>query len=238
MCYHVSTPAAEEIAAYDPKLDIKLLLDSEEVYHHNAFARPALPVQTTEQPKVLQPGQWGLVPNFIKDLKDMKFHTFNARGETIYDTASYKNNIGTKRALLWVNGFYEFYAKNKSNKIPHFIHMPEKRPFTMGCVYNVWHDIVTISIITVKGNDLLTKVHNKVDADGNPDPRMPLIIPEKDRYTWLGELSKEEIQGLMQPYPDGELSAHTISKDLTKRKGKDGEPINSNQPYIQEKVEY
>lgn len=45
---------------------------------------------------------------------------------------------------------------------------------------------------------------------------MPLIISEADRNKWLGDISETEIKDLMKPYPDGELTAHPVTRDINK----------------------
>jgi putative SOS response-associated peptidase YedK len=153
-----------------------------------------------------------------------KAHTLNARSETVFNLPSFRSVIGKKRCLVIVDGFYEWHTIGK-NKYPHFIYLKDKKAFAMGGIYDEWADpdtgeiITTCSILTVPGNPLMSRIHNKMDDMGNPDPRMPLILNLKDERAWIDQsLPKNEIESLMKPFDENQMSAHTISKLITSRK--------------------
>ena len=90
-------------------------------------------------------------------------------------------------------------------------------PFAFGGIYNDWVNkdtgeiINTFSIITTEANPLLAKIHNV-------KLRMPLILPKEVEKDWLNQnLVEKEIQELMKPLEETQLSAHTISKLITNR---------------------
>lgn len=223
MCLHVATPSSEQVLQAAPYLPD---YEQPELFHVSAFSAPPLAVQISEEPNYIMQGNWGLVPTWVKDRSTFQAMTFNAVSETIFETKSYKGYIGHQRALLWVNGFYEFqHRDNGKLKVPHFIYMPERRPFTMGCVYSWWGEQITFSIITTEANELMSEIHNSKH-------RMPLIIEPSLRGTWLGELNKAEIQDMMRVYPDDILQAHTVSRDIVKR------GYDTNQVGIQAEVLY
>lgn len=221
MCNHIATPSSEQLHEIAPDIYIPELFEQ---YHINAFTHADVPVQTTQDPEQITLARWGLIPFFIKDPADMKFSTVNARSETIHTAKSFQRYIGQYRALLWVNGVYEYQhrpveGKKTPLKVPYFIYRPDFEPFTLGCVYSVWNNKVTVSIITTEANELFKEIHNA-------KMRMPLIIDPDKRQQWLSELERSEVDKMMRPYPDDILTAHTITKKLI------------NDPSVQEEVHY
>lgn len=208
MCLHVAIPSAEQILEEAPYLPD---FEQPELFHVNGFAAPAMPLQLSEEPGYLQPGYWSLMPHWVTDPTKFKAMTFNAVGENIFETASYKSYIKTNRALLWVSGFYEFQHRNNGKKkVPYFIYMPGRKPFTLGCVYSQWQDKVTFSIITTPANALMAQIHNSKE-------RMPFVVLPENRGKWLSDMPETEIRSMMQVLPDGVLQAHTVTTELLKR---------------------
>jgi putative SOS response-associated peptidase YedK len=63
--------------------------------------------------------------------------------------------------------------------------------------------VLSCTIITTEPNDLLESIHN----------RMPVILPRDAYARWLdpAEVSAQELQGLLVPYPAEEMTAYEIS---------------------------
>lgn len=233
MCYHVSTAAKEKFDAYVKDYNV---VNYAFYYHASGYQHPALPITTTEDPTTVNVGVWGFVPPFIQDSMEAKKYadmTLNAKSEEIFEKRSYKPHILQRRCLVWVDGFYEWQWKDEKGKekIPHYLYMKGHVPFTLGGVYSNWVNPVTaellhtVSIITTAANTLMAEIHNN-------KKRMPFIVAPEDRQRWVSDISKEDIAALMQPYPEGHLCNHTISKLITSRKD------NPNQPAVQEPFEY
>ncbi len=221
MCYKYATPKLEELIEYLGEQPEYTIEDYFHYYFADGFNHQFMPVTTSANNRLIEKAIWGLVPEYIEDSKQAKERAdqnLNARSETIFSRPSYAPYISTQRCLAWASGFFEHHwddAKGRS-KTPYFIYSKDKQPFTFGGLYTNWvrpdtgEVFKTFSIITTEANHLLSEIHNNKQ-------RMPLIIPESDRDTWLSNLSKEAITDLMKPLPDGLLSAHTISKLVTSR---------------------
>lgn len=235
MCYKVSTPNSDQLKGYFQKKDAKLhkLFSEKKVpqYHHaDGFTRPFLPFTASEQPTVVEPAQWKLLPFIVKTEKDAWAYanTLNARSEELFTKFSYKSYIGKTRGLLWVNGFYEPNHPTPKTTVPYYIRATSQEPFTLGCVYANWVNqetgevVKTFAIITTPPNGLLGQIHNV-------GQRMPLIIPEESRDAWLGPLSPTEITAMMQPLPDGYLEGYEVG-NLVYKKGVDANVPESQQP--------
>jgi putative SOS response-associated peptidase YedK len=235
MCYKYSTPKLDELIAFFNEQPAYEIRDYQHYYLADGFVHPMMGITTIEEPKVIQEGYWGLIPGWAKTVeqaRDIAKNTLNAVSETVYEKPSFKNYIGKYRCLIWVQGFYEWqHREGGKEKIPHFIYRKDHKPFTFGGIYSKWPHpetgelITTFSILTTPANELLSEIHNN-------KKRMPLIIDPDQRERWLSQLNKDEIQVMMQVYPDGELAAHTISKLITTR------GINNNVPEVQEAFMY
>ncbi len=226
MCYKVHTPGKDQLEGYFQKQVVKqgnafTVDEFARFYHADGFTNPLLPITTTEEPRRVQLGVWKLIPHWVKTANDAKKYanTLNATSEDIFEKASFKPYIGTYRCLLWVNGFFEPNHPEPKVTIPYYIHSKDGNPFTLGCVFSNWLNqdtgeiIKTFSIITTAANELLGWIHND-------KKRMPLVITPENRDIWLSPLSKDEINGLMQPLPDGILEGYPVS-NLVYKKGVD-----------------
>ena len=189
------------------------------IYMVSAFTHPKWTVITMEHPEVFSLMQWGLVPYWIKSREEadkIRVMTPNCVGETSFEKASFKHLIGRKRCLIPATGFFEWHTIGK-NKYPHYIYLKSREAFAIAGIYDHWVDkstgeyIDSFSLITTAANPLLEKIHNV-------KKRMPVILPREREREWLDpSLTKESILSLMQPYPQEEMTAHSISKLISSK---------------------
>ncbi|MEC8831385.1 MAG: SOS response-associated peptidase family protein, partial [Bacteroidota bacterium] len=86
-------------------------------------------------------------------------------------------------------------------------------------LWNKWSDpetgetLHTFSIVTTEGNSMMGEIHNNPKLKG---PRMPVILPDELEDEWLAEckdmLDQKKLEELLKPYPQTELTAHTVGK--------------------------
>ncbi len=205
-----------------------------QLFHVSGFAHPLLPVITTEEHGFIQAYQWGLIPKWCKDWEqahDLRNQTLNARSETVFEKNSFRSSIKSKRCMVIINGFFEWYTRGKF-KYPFYIHLKNRDFFSLGGIYESWVNretgeiFNTFSIITVEANPLMAKIHNS-------KKRMPLILPEEDEMKWIDPgLKPGEIKAMMAPVGDDQMEAWTISKRITDRH------LDSNVPEVTEKYTY
>lgn len=189
-------------------------------FHVNGFARPEILAVTSDQPQLLRPLRWGLIPSWVKTAEEadrLSRQTLNARNDGVFSKPSFRSSIRTRRCLIPVNGFYE-NRDVKGRKFPYFVHPANSEIFWLGGLFDRWTDrdsgevIDSCSIITTNANHLMSKIHNL-------KLRMPLIIPEDKLLIWLDpDLPDESIQQLMQPYPEKEMEAYTVSKLVNRKR--------------------
>ncbi|KQS37785.1 SOS response-associated peptidase [Pedobacter sp. Leaf194] len=221
MCYRATqTSKAYEYADfYAAPIINEADLEDHIYYHANGFAHPNL-VTITAKDGVRQTERmtWGLMANWKKPLTDMvklSNNTLNAKSETVFDLASFKGSIMSKRCILPVEGFYE-YKEVEKDKLPYFIHPKEHPYFNLACIYAFyqnpenmeWHK--SFAIITAPANELMADIHNTKF-------RQPVITSNEQINTWLDlSASKEEVIHLMQPCDDSNMAAYRVDRDLIK----------------------
>jgi len=191
----------------------KSLKQYDELFQVSGFTHPELIIYTNDEPFKPQKSVWGLIPLWAKEAESIWNKTLNARGETIFEKPSFKKSAEEKRCLIPAEGFYEHYHF-KGKRYPFYISHKENKPLTFAGLWNEWTDpasgevIHTCSIVTTKANSLLAKIHNNPKLLG--DARMPVILNENLENEWLKPLNKSELRELLQPFPDSELTAHTV----------------------------
>ena len=77
-----------------------------------------------------QLGRWGLVPPWVKDVKQMGAPLINARAETVREKRSFQQAFKHRRCLVPASGFYEWLRQGK-DKQPYHIHRQDDAPFLM-----------------------------------------------------------------------------------------------------------
>jgi len=151
--------------------------------------------------------QWGLVPSWAKD-PAIGTRMINARAESIAEKPGFRTAFTRRRCLIPASGFYE-WRKDPMGKQPMYVGLRSKEPFGMAGLYEHWSgpagmELDTCAIITTTPNRLMEPVH----------PRMPAIIPGKQRATWLDPLNedRDRLRALLKPYPAEAMEAYPVSK--------------------------
>jgi putative SOS response-associated peptidase YedK len=191
------------------------------IHHASGFSHPEVLIYTDRQPEYPEVATWGLVPHWVDDeaqLKKFWNNTLNARGETIFEKPSFRDAAEHRRCIIYVDGFYEHHHYN-NNTYPFYIYRKDKEPLALAGLYSEWINpetkgkLNTFSIVTTTGNALLKKIHNNPKLKG---PRMPLILSEISEDKWLNPIhndaDKKQIQQLITPFPEDQLTFHTVSK--------------------------
>jgi putative SOS response-associated peptidase YedK len=164
--------------------------------------------------------RWGLVPFWAKDPKVGGARMVNARAETVHAKPAYRAAFKSRRALIPVDAFYEWFPTKQLGKSG----KPLKQPFALrpkdggmlalAGLYEFWRDkerpdddpeawLSTFTIITTTSTDDVGHVHD----------RMPMTIA-KDRWDdWLDprNTTPDDVRALMAPPPSGSLEIYAIS---------------------------
>ena len=230
MCYDIKASYEAQLNRARRKGDLAAIAEILEklipftdlpLHHASGFSHPELLIYTDKSPEFPTVATWGLVPHWVKDedqLKKLWNNTLNARGETIFEKPSFRQAAKNSRCIIYIDGFYEHHHFNKKT-YPFFIQRKDRNPIALAGLWNEWINpetkgrINTFTIVTTKGNTLMSKIQNNPKIKG---PRMPLILPDELEDQWLNtlndDLDKQNIQELIQSYPEEALKAHTVGK--------------------------
>jgi putative SOS response-associated peptidase YedK len=215
MCYHLSIHATKQSLA--DKFQLTIFPEKKEKirYHVNAFDFPKVGLVMQQSPKLLNSAHWGLIPSFVKseaEARTLSNNTINAKGETLYVRASFKDSVQNKKCVVFVDGFFE-WQKQGARKIPYYIYNIDNSPLALAGLYNTWNnpetgeDIQTFSIITKEANALMAEIHNTKQ-------RMPAILEHDEINDWLHATEKNKINAFLEPNEHSNITAHTVNLDL------------------------
>jgi putative SOS response-associated peptidase YedK len=149
--------------------------------------------------------RWGLIPSWAKDRK-IAWRMINARAETVQTAPAFKKAYSKRRALLPVDGFYEWKKVGKEKR-PYLIGMADGAPFTLATLWENWKDpdsgewVRTFTIVTTEANELVAELHD----------RMPVIIAEADRERWMADDNPAD---LLRPYPAELMTMWPVSQQV------------------------
>ncbi len=151
---------------------------------------------------------WGLIPSWAKD-PAIGNRLINARGETLAEKPSFRGSYKYKRCLILADGFYEWKVQPGTKvKVPHFIHMKDRKPFAFAGLWDEWHSsdgsqIRSCTIVTIEPNELMASIHN----------RMPVILPTDAYAQWIDPAVRtpDSLGALIKPYPAEEMAAYPVS---------------------------
>ncbi len=190
-----------------------------DLHFANGFAHPSLVVYTSDAPREPQLTTWGLVPSWVKSnaqKEQLWNQTLNARAETIFEKAAFRQAARERRCIVHVEGYFEHHHFGKRT-YPYFINLHDREHFALAGLWEEWKDpangglLRTFSIVTTSGNDLMRRIHNNPKLDG---PRMPVILTEADEAVWLapwrGESDTDLLLSLCKPYPAEGMLAHPV----------------------------
>jgi putative SOS response-associated peptidase YedK len=207
--------------------------DYKPFFHLNGFTHGNLQIITMDKPEVITTAQWGLIPDWATHSPEAfrkKSNTLNARSESIFEKASFKDSAAEKRCLILADGFFEPHHEN-GKAIPYFCYQPsEEYPkgdlFLFAGLYNeLDNKTCTATILTKEADDFFLEVHNK-------GKRMPLILDNIIIEDWLDNgLNVQSINELIATgFTNKLFNAHPVSLDFYKKN------IDTNKPYIIEQV--
>ncbi len=133
-----------------------------DLYQVSAFAHPKLIIYDNHNPKEPVIATWGLIPHWAKVPEKVWNTTVNARGETIFEKASFKNAALGKRCLVPAEGFYE-HQDFRGKKYPYYITRKDREPLYFAGLWNDWANpetgeiINTCAIVTTRANTLMSQ---------------------------------------------------------------------------------
>lgn len=179
------------------------------VVEHHADPQDA----ATQWQRHLYLARWGLVPSWAKDL-GFGQRTFNARSESVVDKPSFRSAIKARRAVVPVDGYYEWLApaRKGERKQPYFVRRADGAPIMFAGLYEWWKDpratqdtpwVLSTTILTCPSptlTDASEQHHPEILHDlAALHDRLPVPLgPDlMDRWLGAGELAKDEAAKLV-----------------------------------------
>lgn len=82
------------------------------------------------------PMQWGIIPAWAAKSKNKKSFRplINARAETIWEKPSFRDSVRHRRAIIFVNGFYE-WKRESDQKTAYYIKPGTDKGLMLGAIY-------------------------------------------------------------------------------------------------------
>ncbi|MGP5089534.1 SOS response-associated peptidase [Brachybacterium tyrofermentans] len=146
--------------------------------------------ETGEVVRALRVARWGLLPPFAKEAS-FSSRTFNARRETLGEKPSFRGSLGRYRAIVPMDGYYEWVRDDKgTRKQPYFISPADGSPLYMAALVSWWkgpgqHEgpaatedgtfLLSATIITREATGDLAELHD----------RTPVMLRRGEIDAWL-----------------------------------------------------
>jgi len=153
--------------------------------------------------------KWGLVPSWAKD-PSIGNRMINARSETVAQKPSFRSAFAKRRALVPVDGYYEWYqpvgapGQKPPPKQPFFIGSPDG--LALAGLYEFWKDpagewLLTFTILTTSAEG----------DDGRIHDRAPLLVSPSQVDQWLAPEPWPHEPNELQSATPGVLAAWPVS---------------------------
>ncbi|MEA3384519.1 MAG: SOS response-associated peptidase [Campylobacterota bacterium] len=149
---------------------------------------------------------FGFVPSWAKDTKTINI---NARSESIFEKKTFRESYKSKRAIVPINGSYE-WIKNpyKKESIPYIIKHSKQDYLALAAIWDEWYDtstntyLLNCALLTTEPNDKIKQIHD----------RMPVVLDKKDWALWLDNSTNfEQLNKLFKPYPNERIKIEEVS---------------------------
>ncbi|CAZ98733.1 SOS response-associated peptidase [Zobellia galactanivorans] len=215
MCYSTTLRKQREEIERNTRRQFAIPLEYTPYYRANGFAHPNLYIVKMDEPDMIYPAMWGLIPDFgKKDIQafQKKYNTLNAKSETVLTSNTYKNSAENYRCLILADGFHEPHRFNNAS-YPYFCHYDDDSLFCFAGLYTeLDDDFFSCSILTMPANEQFSKIHNQ-------KKRQPLILDESFETDWLRpDLTSNGITELMKVgFTTKEIEAYPVTRDIYKR---------------------
>lgn len=182
--------------------------------NYNATPSQMLPVlyHPDDGEPCLQSLHWGLIPHWAKD-KKIAYKLFNARAETAHEKPSFREAFVRRRALVPVNGWYE-WLRQDGDKQPYWHARQDNKLIWLAGLWESWTDITSgesirsFTILTREACGEAARIHN----------RMPVVMGANDYANWLSNdlCDKKAVRELMDSQPEMALAVYPVSKAMNK----------------------
>jgi len=166
-----------------------IIMESQFAKKKEIFPTEKMPVVIGGENRVIKDAKWGFSPSFAKR------PLINARGETVFEKATFKKPFLNNRCIIPATWFYE-WEEVGGMKVKRKISLKNREIFSMAGLLDDYYDkdgnvYTAFTIITTDANYEMKIIHD----------RMPVILSEGEEEIWLNkeEKSISKLLGLLDP---------------------------------------
>jgi putative SOS response-associated peptidase YedK len=169
-------------------------------------------VEDDRAERQLRTARWGLVPSWAKDVS-IGSRLINARSETVLDKPAFRKAAARRRALVPMDGYYEWQPQEHGPKTPFFLHADA--PIAAAGLYELWRDpgraaddplrwLWSVTVITRPATDSLGHIHD----------RCPVLLPADLWDDWLDPsiTAADEVGAMLVHVPEPHLVPREVSR--------------------------
>jgi putative SOS response-associated peptidase YedK len=159
--------------------------------------------------RILGAYRWGLVPAGAKDPAAVK-GTFNARAETVATKPMFRSAFRRGRALIPVDGFFEWRTIEKVKR-PYYFRRADDEPIVFAGLTEYWRGpdgspLRSATIITTEAGPDMEGIHD----------RMPVVLEPGAWDRWLDPevVDRDELEAMLHPALTGTLVHYPVGKEV------------------------
>jgi putative SOS response-associated peptidase YedK len=152
--------------------------------------------------------RWGFIPGWVKDPKDFPL-VINIRSETVLEKNSFKAAIQRRRALMPVDGFYEWQKLGRESR-PFLLRRPDRAIFAFAALWETFaaadgSEIDTVALLNTTANGVISAIHE----------RSPVVLQPDVFDRWLDPVtSAKDAHALLRPPAEDLLEMVPISRKV------------------------
>ena len=203
MCgrYTLSTPAGRLAEEFELNSAVEISPS-----YNVAPTQQVAAVLEDEAGRRLEVLRWGLIPPWADD-PGIGSRMINARSETAPEKPSFRRAFRERRCLIPADGFYEWQRDERRQAT--LLH-----PHGGRAALRLRRALGELEQGRRRGAPDLHDPHHRGQRPGGRDPRPDAGHPGPDAYdVWLDpDSERDELTGLIAPYPEDEMEAYPVSR--------------------------
>ena len=115
--------------------------------------------------------RWGLIPHWKKEISGPPL--FNARAETIQEKPSFRTAFKHGRAVMPLDGYYEWHVDSNGKKTPYYVSIPGKTLWA-AALWSDGLDMLSATMVTTDTGEPIDWLHH----------RLPRFLAEEEIEQW------------------------------------------------------
>ncbi|WP_445738183.1 SOS response-associated peptidase family protein [Mariniflexile sp.] len=178
----------------------------------NGLKESSMAIITTNAPRRIQFGIWGILPeNYEDSWKPFQatYNSLNTEKETLKHSLWLRDALLHRRCLVIATGFFISILNNHS-LYPYYVSAKHQNIFCFAGIYNILADgFITFSILT----------HTATHTENSMETSIPAIIKEEHYSGFLGkDFSFDTLMSKELEVDETDLITYQVSKEVFKNK--------------------